>query len=90
LPTRQIDLMQNLLDQLRAKQIKFVEKSGNPACVPEILVIEDFLVGLRLVVCGKGWQAKTFEKLITGTYVLLKILILILYRVKFEYEETNR
>lgn len=61
-----------VLDHLRAENINFVNKSDNPANVPEIRVIENFWAYLKSLVYAKGWKAKNVDQLITRIKYCLK------------------
>ena len=46
------------VDYYREQKIKFVEKSENPANIPEVRPIEDFWSILKGEVYMNGWKAK--------------------------------
>jgi len=53
----------SVLNYLREQKIKFVEKTENPANVPEARPIEDFWADLKREVYKKNWSAKNVTKL---------------------------
>lgn len=57
---------------LTSENIDFIQKSDNPANVPEIRVIEDFWAYLKAQVYSKGWAAKNLDQLIARIKYCLK------------------
>jgi len=63
-----------VIDFLKAENIAFVDKSCNPAGVPEIRPIEDFWAFLKRKVYARGWKAKTHQQLIKRVRYCLKTI----------------
>ncbi len=53
----------SVLNYLRKQKINFVEKTENPANVPEARPIEDFWADLKREVYKKNWSAQNITKL---------------------------
>jgi len=53
----------SVTDHLREKNINFVSKQDNPACLPEVRPIEDFWSLLKADVYKNGWKAKNIQQL---------------------------
>lgn len=62
----------SVIEYLRAQNINFVEKSENPANVPEARPIEDFWGDLKREVYKKNWSAKNVKELKRRIYYCLR------------------
>lgn len=61
-----------VLEHLNTENIEFVQKTDNPANVPEVRCIEDFWAYLKQLVYKDGWGAKNIDQLINRIRYCLK------------------